>query len=206
MNVSPWYLLATSGAVLLSPTQSRGTESPLAEALGVRQGIVCLVGLPEGGAGAVLDLARTTELTIYFQSPETAQVTSLRQLAAEADLLGRRIFAETGPATELHLADNVADALVAGPSLGEALPESEALRVLHPRAVAHLKGRASVKAVPAGSDEWTHPFHGPDNNPQSTDATAKGRLRTQFIADPKFSPMPEQSVIAGGRLYKALGH
>ncbi|MCP5554235.1 MAG: PQQ-binding-like beta-propeller repeat protein [Akkermansiaceae bacterium] len=206
MNVSPWYLLATCGAVLLSPTQSRGTESPLAEALGVRQGIVCLVGLPEGGAAAVLDLARTTELTIYFQSPEAAQVTSLRQLAAEADLLGRRIFAETGPATELHLADNVADALVAGPSLGEALPESEALRVLHPRAVAHLKGRASVKAVPAGSDEWTHPFHGPDNNPQSTDATAKGRLRTQFIADPKFSPMPEQSVIAGGRLYKALGH
>jgi outer membrane protein assembly factor BamB len=60
--------------------------------------------------------------------------------------------------------------------------------------------------VPAGIDEWTHPYHGPDNNPQSTDQLAKGAFRTQFLAAPKFSPMPEQTVIAGGRIFKAMGH
>ncbi|MDF1816302.1 MAG: PQQ-binding-like beta-propeller repeat protein, partial [Verrucomicrobiales bacterium] len=35
---------------------------------------------------------------------------------------------------------------------------------------------------------------------------AKGKLRTQFIAEPKFSPMPQQTVIGGGRMYKAMGH
>ena len=63
-----------------------------------------------------------------------------------------------------------------------------------------------VKPVPAGIDEWTHPYHGPDNNPQSTDRYVRGNFRTQFLAIPKFSPMPEQSVAAGGRIYKAMGH
>ncbi|MEO1994319.1 MAG: hypothetical protein ABGZ17_03490, partial [Planctomycetaceae bacterium] len=63
-----------------------------------------------------------------------------------------------------------------------------------------------TKPVPEGMDEWSHPYHGPDNNPQSTDQFVRGRFRTQFISDPKFSPMPEQTVVAGGRIFKAMGH
>ncbi|MEZ6153272.1 MAG: PQQ-binding-like beta-propeller repeat protein [Pirellulaceae bacterium] len=63
-----------------------------------------------------------------------------------------------------------------------------------------------MKPVPDGIDQWTHPYHGPDNNPQSNDQLVRGDFRTQFIADPKFSPMPEQTVIVGGRIYKAMGH
>ena len=60
--------------------------------------------------------------------------------------------------------------------------------------------------MPSGVDDWSHPYHGPDNNPQSGDQLARGELRTQFIGWPMFSPMPQQSVSAGGRVFKAYGH
>ena len=33
-----------------------------------------------------------------------------------------------------------------------------------------------------------------------------GAFRTQFPADPKFSPKPKQTVIAGGRMFKTMRH
>ena len=44
------------------------------------------------------------------------------------------------------------------------------------------------------------------SNPPSSDQLARGRLRTQFVAEPTFSPMPQQSVVAGERTFKAMGH
>jgi outer membrane protein assembly factor BamB len=51
----------------------------------------------------------------------------------------------------------------------------------------------------------THPYHDADTI-QFQRSTRPGDFRTQFIAEPKFSPMPEQSVVAGGRIYKVMGH
>jgi outer membrane protein assembly factor BamB len=79
-------------------------------------------------------------------------------------------------------------------------------RALRPHATAFVGDRKLTKPVPSGIDEWSHPYHGPDNNPQSTDQLVHGEFRTQFLADPMFSPMPEQTVVAGGRIYKAMGH
>ena len=77
---------------------------------------------------------------------------------------------------------------------------------MNPNATALFGKRQLSKPAPEGTDDWSHPYHGPDNNPQSQDRLVRGRFQTQFIADPKFSPMPEQSVVAGGRIYKAMGH
>jgi outer membrane protein assembly factor BamB len=66
--------------------------------------------------------------------------------------------------------------------------------------------RQIVKPFPEGIDWWTHPYHGPDNNPQSTDQLARAPYLTQFLAEPKFCPMPEVSVAAGGRVFRAFGH
>ena len=63
-----------------------------------------------------------------------------------------------------------------------------------------------VKPAPAHADAWSHPYHGPDNNPQSTDQIARAPYLTQFLADPMFVPMPEVSVAAGGRVFRAFGH
>jgi len=173
------------------------------ERIGATRGIVAIVGTPGGGAQHVVDLATASELTIYFQSVDAAEVNEVRAAADAAGLLGRRIFADHGSAASIHLADNVADCILVA---ADQTPDAELLRALRPRASAFVGEREIVKPVPDGIDEWTHPFHGPDNNPQSTDEHVRGNFRTQFLADPKFSPMPEQSVAAGGRVFKAMGH
>ena len=60
--------------------------------------------------------------------------------------------------------------------------DAELLRILRPLASAWIGDRQLTKPVPEGSDEWTHPYHGPDNNPNSTDQQVKGKFRTQFIS------------------------
>ena len=105
----------------------------------------------------------------------------------------------------MYLADNLADALVTTGEL-EGLPEAEVLRVLHPQGKALLAGKELVKSAPAGEDEWSHPYHGPDNNPQSKDKLARAPYLTQFLADPRYAPLPQVAVAAGGRVFKAFGH
>ena len=63
-----------------------------------------------------------------------------------------------------------------------------------------------VKPVPDGVDDWSHPYHGPDNNPQSRDQVARAPYLTQFLADPRYAPLPQVAVAAGGRVFKAFGH
>lgn len=172
----------------------------------LKRGVVAVVGLPEEGAGPILDLAKGSELTLYVQSDDSEQVGRLRKAALKSGLLGTRIFAEEGSGRALHLGNNVADAIIVNPTAEKTVVEAELLRALRPQGVAYVGSEQIIKPVPAGIDEWTHPYHGPDNNPQSKDQLVKGRFRTQFLGYPKFSPMPEQTVIAGGRIYKAMGH
>ena len=188
------------------PRASAQTVDETLARIDTRRGIICLAGLPGDDAGFVVELARDDrgkELTFFFQSAEAGETRAVQQAAEAAGLLGSRIFAATGPLTSLHLGENLADAAFA---FDDDSPDRQLLRVLRPRAKAFKGGRELVKPVPEGIDEWSHPYHGPDNNPNSTDALARGKFRTQFINRPKFSPMPEQSVIAGGRMYKAMGH
>jgi outer membrane protein assembly factor BamB len=51
-----------------------------------------------------------------------------------------------------------------------------------------------------------YPYHGPDNNPQSTDRLVRAPYLTQFLAEPKFCPSPAVTVAAGGRIFRACGH
>lgn len=170
------------------------------------QAVVVLLDVPQNDADAVVEFCQQSSFTLYVQSENPQQIDTLRQKAEAAGLLGKTLFADPGSLGRIHLADNVADAILVSPSAEDSVSESELLRVLHPRAAAVVNGQKIVKSVPEEYDDWSHPYHGPDNNPQSNDQLVRGELRTQFIGYPKFSPMPEQSVIAGGRIYKAMGH
>ncbi len=176
------------------------------EPLTAQPGIVCLVDLPEGGTERLVAAATAGEATVYFQSADAAQVLAVRRAAEQAELLGTRLFVGTGPPDSIPLADNVADAVLVAPAAAQRTIDAELLRVLRPRGVVRVGSRSIEKPVPAGIDDWSHPYHGPDNNPQSQDQLVRGDFQTQFIATPKFSPMPQQTVAAGGRLYKAMGH
>ena len=189
----------------VSTANSASVKESLAQ-LEVQRGIVAVVGLPEGNAAALVDSLDGNEITLWFQSSDEAEVAAVRAAADEAGLLGSRLFAaQQSPAT-IRLADNLADGIVVAASAASAVEDGELLRALRPQAMALVGDRKLVKPVPAGFDDWSHPYHGPDNNPNSTDRYVKGEFRTQFIGMPQFSPMPEQSVIAGGRIFKAMGH
>ena len=171
--------------------------------LDLQRGIVAVVETPNKDAGYPIELCKSNELTVFFQTSNAVLADAVRVAADEAGLLGRRLFVQTGTTTTIHLGDNIADRILV---FDGALPEAETLRALRPRGVAFIHGRTIVKPVPDGVDDWSHPYHGPDNNPNSNDQLVRGSFRTQFIGFPKFSPMPEQTVVAGGRIYKAMGH
>lgn len=179
---------------------------PILQRLGVQRGVCAVLGLPDGGVDQLLELVRGSEITVYFQSGDPREVEDVRLRSAAAGLLGARLFVDLGELRHIHLADNLADAVIVSAGSGAAVDERELLRVLCPRGKALWAGREIVKPVPEGVDSWSHPFHGPDNNPQSTDQLARAPYLTQFLANPLFVPMPEISVAAGGRVFRAFGH
>ncbi len=172
----------------------------------VERGIVVVLGLPDAGAESVVSLATPERRIVYFQSPRQEEVAAVRQRALEQGVLGSRLIAHLGGLQRIHIAQNIADEILVSSPLADKIEEGELLRVLRPRGVAVVGSRRIVKPVPEGYDDWSHPYHGPDNNPQSRDQYVKGHFQTHFLSIPKFSPMPEQSVVAGGRIYKAMGH
>ena len=103
----------------------------------------------------------------------------------------------------LYLADDLADVVLA---LGVKLSDTEILRVLRPEGKGFVGARTLTKPFKKGTDEWTHPYHGPDNNPQSRDKLARAPYLTHFLAEPWYCPMPLLTVTSGGRLFKAFGH
>jgi len=166
-----------------------------------------VLGLPDGKRPEfVADVASGSELMVYFQSLDAEEVAAVRLAAEATGLLGSRVFVDRGDWNRVHLADNLAGAVIASSAAEKAVGGEEILRVLHPCGKAIVGNREIVKPFPDGIDSWSHPHHGPDNNPQSCDLLARTPYLTQFLAEPKFCPMPEVSVAAGGRVFRAFGH
>jgi outer membrane protein assembly factor BamB len=195
-------LAVTIGFVVCSAVSADQIGERLQQ-LDLNRGIVAVIGLPNNQAGDLIDACKASDLTVYVQVAELRLANELRQAADVADLLGRRLFIQSGSVESIHLGDNVADRILVA---GESPPREELLRALRPRGIAMINGNKLSKPVPKGADDWSHPYHGPDNNPNSDDQLVRGSFQTQFLGYPKFSPMPEQTVIAGGRIYKAMGH
>lgn len=174
----------------------------LAEPPSLKRGLCVVVGRPE----SVTALTQGNELKVYFQSASADEVLRVRQMASAAGILGTRVFAVQGDLARLYLGDNLADCMVVDADTTYTVAENEILRVLHPEGVATIGARRLVKARPEGLDVWSHVYHAPDNNPLSTDRLARAPYLTQFLATPLFCPMPEVSVAAGGRVFRAFGH
>jgi len=189
------YVLAASGL----PVKA---DADLMQKLPVSRGICVVLG--EGGCKTALSLARGSELTCFVQVADFADALAACKAADEAGLLGRRIFVGKGDLRRIHLGENVADAAIA--AAGTAVEEAEVLRVLRPGGVGLIGGRQITKKRPEGADEWTHHYHGPDNNTQSGDRLAKAPYLTQYIAEPRYGPCPQATVAAGGRVFMAFGN
>ncbi len=174
------------------------------EKIGISRGICVLLGDETGDLA--LRLARETELLIYLQLEDGEVVEAARHSIDEAGYYGSRVWVEKGNLEHIHLADNLVDVLVATGEVAEKLEAGEVLRVLRPGGTALLAGRELTKPFPEGVDEWSHPYHGPDNNPQSEDQLARAPYLTQFLAEPYYAPLTQVGVASAGRVFKAFGN
>jgi outer membrane protein assembly factor BamB len=200
-------MLLSSLALVLTalPSPSPAADAPAStpERIGVSRGICVL--LEDRECRTALDFARSTELTLWVQLGREEDVEPARRAAEAAGLLGSRIYVERGSAGRIGLADDLADAVVAaGPAA--APPEAEVLRVLRPEGVGVLGERTVRKPWPQGVDDWSHHYHGPDNNPQSADRLARAPFLTQFVAEPRYATAPQAAVASSGRLFMAFGN
>lgn len=157
---------------------------------------------------ALIALAKSGEAIWYAQVPEAKQVQAAREAADNAGVLNSRLYIEQGGPAAIHLASDLADAVFAN---GLALTQAqfdEVKRVLCPGGVAYVgEGKKAItKPFAADTDDWSHPYHLPDNNPQSLDKVARGPFLTHFMAEPWYGAMPQMSVIAGGKVIKVWGN
>jgi outer membrane protein assembly factor BamB len=187
-------------ALLLSPRPQGDDAAELLKKIAFKRGIVAVVEPAQ--AELAVGLASRSELVVYAQTTDGAMVDRMRAGAEPTGTLGTRLFAETGTKTRIGLADNLADVVIAPADV----PRAELLRVLRPGGKG-IHGSSEIgKPYPEGADEWTHPYHGPDNNPQSRDQVARGPFLTQFMATPWYGAMPQMSVMSGGRIFKVWGN
>ncbi len=202
-------LALLTGVLGLTTFSAKAAPSAAAvlKSIGDHNNICAVLGLPDGGPDTITDLVGQSRWRVYFQSPKADEVARVCEAAEKAGVLGERVFAHQGGLEHLHLADNLVGAVwLSSTNPGDATL-AEARRVLHPEGRAfNAGGELFAKPYPEGIEAWDHPYHGPDNNPQSYDQLARAPYLTQFIAEPKFSPMPEQTVSAGGVVFKAFGH
>ncbi len=204
-NLLTWFsiLFILSGTILNCEKRSAKTADQILNRIGLSRGI-CIM-LDDLKCQISIDLAKKSELLIYVQLPRDEDVEMARQAVDSAGFYNTRIFVEKGEMTRIHLANNLADALVIMDE-GTELIEDEVLRVLRPQGIALIGKKELVKPYPEGLDDWSHPYHGPDNNPQSQDQIARAPYLTQFLAEPYYAPLTQVSVASAGRVFKAFGN
>jgi outer membrane protein assembly factor BamB len=190
------------GCAALQAADSATAEQILAK-LGEGPGVCVVVGA--GGSKMPLELARVSKWTLLVHADSLVAEKQLRREAEAEGLLGTRVYVEHAGDGRLPLATNLADALIVGDDGASRFSAEELRRVLHPGAKLVRGSETVVMPSVRNNDDWSHPYHGPDNNPLSRDA-AGGALLTQFLAEPWYVPMPQVTVGSGGRLFKAFGH
>ncbi len=195
----PWFFAATPTTSAVPPSRVRETLGKLQSS----RGICAILGDPR--AELAIELAKASQLQAYVQLPNEKDVEVARRAADTAGLLNTRVYVEKETHARIHLADNLADAVIVCGAAPDRAAKAEVLRVLRPGGRAWLGAESLVKPEPKGIDQWSHPYHRADNNPQSTDQLARAPYLTQFLAEPWYCPMPEMTVAAGGRIFKAFG-
>ncbi len=159
-----------------------------------------VVVLEDRNCAQAIQLVKTEDVDVFVQLADAGE---LRAAAVAAgSFYGTRITVARGTPARIGLADNLADRVIAPAGA----PRAEVLRVLSPLGRARLGAEEFGKPLPTGSDDWTHPYHGPDNNPQTKDTLARAPYLTQFVVEPRYASCPQSVVSAAGRLFAAFGH
>ncbi len=101
--------------IVYSPSCSTQSGGDIVELVGLDRGICVVLG--DTGCEVALQLARETQLLIYSQLESAEEVEAARRLVEAEGFYGTRIWVEEGDLTSIHLADDLADRVLA---VGEA--------------------------------------------------------------------------------------
>lgn len=190
-------------ALFVGPSDLYANSQTVLDRLGIDRGI-CVV-CDDSQCELAIRLANSSDLLVYVHALTEAQRQTACQAAHAEGLYGTRIYVGHARNGGIQLADNIADGVVAeGNPTG--ISRTEVLRVMRPGAKALFGKEILIKPFPDGIDNWSHPYHGPDNNPQSNDRIARAPFLTQFIGVPRYSAIPQTTVASDGRLFMAFGH
>jgi len=168
--------------------------------------VVVVCGPDEEALSTVAGLVEQTPWTVFCRGAASPGLAKIRSWAGEKGLLGQRVYVVDDKGTSLWLAGDLADAVWVAPGVEAPPTEQEVLRVLHPGGVCIASGKVVVKPARPGTDEWRHPYHGPDNNVLSDDRVARLPGELRFQTYPMYAPMPNQTLFAGGRIFFFSGH
>jgi outer membrane protein assembly factor BamB len=201
--VAAGMTLALTAGLLAARAAEKQRGRLILDRVGIDGGICVALGDPE--ARLAIELARYRGLTVYVPLADAQDAETASRAADAAGLFGTRVFVAKSVRGQIGLADNIADAVIAPDGL-QGVPRAEVLRVLRPGGKAVVGSRELTKPFPKGVDDWTHHYHGPDNNPQSGDQLATAPYLTQFIAEPRYASAPQAAVSSAGRVFMAFGH
>ncbi|MFC1636800.1 hypothetical protein ACFL5Z_18390, partial [Planctomycetota bacterium] len=189
--------------VAAGPSALYANSQTILDKLGINRGI-CVV-CDDSQCELAIRLVNSSDLLVYVQVLTENQRQTACQAADAAGLYGTRIFVGHARNGDIQLADNIADGVVAEDNPAS-IPRKEVLRVIRPGAKVLLDREILTKPIPDGLDDWSHHYHGPDNNPQSNDRIARAPFLTQFIGVPRYSAIPQATVASAGRIFMAFGH
>ena len=194
-------LLCCSTAIADDAVRELSKHLPKTPAL-----VVVICSPDEANVSTIAALVQQTPWTLFCRGTDSEELDKIRDWAGKKELLGGRVCVVDDDQTSLYLAGDMADAVWLSPGADYPKWQKEILRVLHPGGVCAGSGKLVVKPAQAGVDEWSHPYHGPNNNVVSKDALSRLPGELRFQVPPVFAPMPMQTLLAGGRMFFFSGH
>jgi outer membrane protein assembly factor BamB len=183
------------------------TADQIIEKTARKKGLCAVLG---GDGQIALALAEKSGFLVYYRADNRGTAAALIARPDAAKLLNDRLYVDFGAITAVPFADNALDLLVL-PKGQKTVAASEIERALNPDGALALAGadgvevKTGLKPFPPEMDGWTHWFHGPDNNPVSSDMALKWPYLTQWLAGPHRGPQPGIGVVSHGRYFAAAG-
>ena len=173
---------------------------------GVKGGLVVVVGCED--TKLIAELAESEKFLVQALDTDPGKVEKAREAIRTSGDYGR-VSAALFDGKTLPYSDNLVNLIVIQDASSE-IPGGEVARALAPRGVAMVKGKKTVKPVPAEIDEWTHYLYDPKNNAVSHDEKVRTPTSLQWVSGPRWSRHHDHMssvsavVSSGGRIFSIL--
>jgi len=203
-----WVLLCAAASVRAEGARADQADSAdrILKRSGVKGGLIVHLGCGDGRLTAALHAGE--QYVVHGLDADAAAIAKAREHIRSLGLYGK-VSVERLRGRGLPYTDNLVNLVVCGETGG--VPMAEIMRVLAPRGVAVIRRGGewarTVKPWPDDIDEWTHFFHGPDNNAVARDARVGPPRHMQWRAGPlwcrshEFASSIAALVSARGRIF-----